>query len=535
MTSYQGQDQGPDQGPDQGGGRDPGGEQPRDPVWDPLWGHGQRHDLGEGTGRGESRGRGQGSHSGSQPVRQPVPPPLPHIPQQHAPHEMPQGRPQEIPQHVPPPYPPPATGASPFPQPAARIEARRQPAGELPGAPIRLDSAAFYGDPATLYRTLRHLHGSVAPVLLDGEIPVWLVLGYREVHYVTANPGIFGRDSRRWHAWNRVPKNWPPLPYVAYRPSVVFAEGEEHRRRAGAVAEVLAGVDQFELRLAAERAADAAVDRFGGTGRAELVSQYAGQVPLRVMAGLLGLHDHETAEAAELERDMTLSLDDGPDAATAYARIHRTMELLLERGRRRPGPELPSRLLAHPAGLTDEEIVQDLITVVLAGQQPTAQWIGNTLRLMLTDNRFAVTLSGGRRSVGQALTEVLWTDTPVQNVVGRWATRDTRLGGRLIRRGDCLLLGLAAANTDPAMCPVPGATASAAHGNQAHLSFGHGEHRCPAPAPEIAEIMAKAAVEVLLDRLPDLRLAAAAGGHLGWRPSLWLRGPAALPVEFTPH
>lgn len=402
----------------------------------------------------------------------------------------------------------------------------------------RVRPAAFHGDPAVLYQSLRPAQGPVAPVLLDADIPAWLVLGYREVHYVAANPDLFGRDPRRWNAWDRVPPGWPLLPYVAPTASVVFTEGPAHRRRAGVIGEVLAGADQFELRLAAEQAADAAVDRFAGAGRAELVRQYAGQVPLRVMAGLLGLRDDETAE---LEHDLA-ALDGGPDAGAAHARTRNTMEMLLERGRRQPGPEVAARLLAHPAALSDEEIVQDLLTLMTAGQWRTAQWIGNTLRLMLTDDRFAVTLSGGRRSVGQALSEVLWTQPPVHLVMGRWATRDVELGGRLVRRGDCLLLGLAAANTDPAVCPYPAAGLSAAPtaapapggvGNQAHLSFGHGEYRCPAPAPEIAETIAEAAVEVLLDRLPDVRLAVP-DTEVAWRPSLMLRGPSSLPVEFTP-
>ncbi|NED90628.1 cytochrome P450, partial [Streptomyces sp. SID11233] len=68
-----------------------------------------------------------------------------------------------------------------------------------------------------------------------------------------------------------------------------------------------------------------------------------------------------------------------------------------------------------------------------------ADWIGNSLRLMLTDSRFAASLFGGRNSIAEAMNEVLWEDTPTQNVAGRWASRDTRLGGRAIRAGDMLL------------------------------------------------------------------------------------------------
>ncbi|WSR66693.1 cytochrome P450 [Streptomyces sp. NBC_01198] len=387
-------------------------------------------------------------------------------------------------------------------------------------------SLDFESDPADLYRRLRRAHGPVAPVLLDDDIPAWLVLGYRELHYVTANPEIFARDSRRWHAWDRIPPDWPLLPYVMHTASVLFTEGADHRRRSGAITDVLDTVDQYELRVAAEAVGDRLVDGFAGAGHAELMADYAGQVPLRVVAGLFGLDEDETGT---LEADMAASLDDGPGAVDAYQRIHATMEMLLDRGREAPGPDVPSRLLRHPAGLADEEIIQDMISIMAAGQQPTSNWIGNTLRLMLTDDRFAVTLSGGRRNVGQALNEVLWADTPTQNFIGRWAARDTTLAGRRIAKGDCVVLGLAAANTDPQVRPdfTAGST-----GNQAHLSFSHGEHRCPAPAPEMAEVISRAAVEVLLDRLPDLALSVPAG-QLVWRPSVWMRGPAQLPVRFT--
>jgi cytochrome P450 len=402
-----------------------------------------------------------------------------------------------------------------------------------------------HGDPGAYYRALREAYGDVAPVLLDGGLPAWLVLGYREVREVAGSPETFGRDPRRWHAWGRIPDGWPLLADVAPTASVVFTEGAEHQRRSGVIAEVLAGVDPFEVRAATERVADAAVDRFAGAGRAELMAEYAELVPLRVMAGLFGLRDDETAALERADAD-----DADADAVTARATsaahtahtahtshaARAVMAALLERLRHRPAPgaDLPSRLLAHPAGLSDEEVVEDLVTLMSAACGPTANWVGNTLRLMLTDERFALTLSGGRRSVGQALTHVLWTDTPTQNVLGRWATRDTRLGGRDIRRGDCLVLGLAAANADPQAHPgAQAGTAPAAAGNQAHLSFSHGTHGCPAPAPELAEVIATAAVEVLLDRLPDLA-PAVPPDQLRWRSSLWQRGPAALPVVFTP-
>ncbi|MCX2970061.1 MULTISPECIES: cytochrome P450 [Streptomyces] len=404
------------------------------------------------------------------------------------------------------------------------------------GCPAHPDATALSGleyqqTPAELYRGLRHRHGPVAPIILDGGIPAWLVLGYREVRYVTSHDELFARDSRRWHAWGSIPPDWPLLPYVGYQPSVLFTEGAEHQRRAGVISEALAAIDQFELQMTCRRIADTLIDVFAGRGTADLKAAYAHPLPMLAAVGMCGM-PLGSADTDDLVRDLRVSLDagEGDDPVAAYGRVGERIQTLVRDKRAQPGADVTSRMLAHPAGLTDEEIVQDLISVIAAAQQPTANWIGNALRLMLTDDRFALNVAGGRLSVGQALTEVLWLDTPTQNFIGRWAVRDTQLGGRLIREGDCLVLGFAAANTDPQIWPQGHVGAA---GNSAHLSFSHGEHRCPYPAPQLAEVIARTAIEALLERLPDVVLAVEPP-ELRWRPSVWMRGLVDLPVSFTP-
>lgn len=404
-----------------------------------------------------------------------------------------------------------------------------------PGCPahegaVRLGGLQYQQTPSELYRALRREHGAVAPVLLDGDIPAWLVLGYSDVAYVTNHDELFARDSRRWNQWENIPQDWPLLPYVGYQPSVLFTEGDEHRRRAGVITEALEGVDQFELARGCRQIADQLIAGFAGSGQAELMAGYAHALPMRVAVQMCGMPT-SGVDTQQLVDDLRISLDaaEGDDPVAAYARVGERLRQLVKDKRASPGPDVTSRMLLHPAGLTDEEIVQDLISVIAAAQQPTANWICNTLRLLLTDERFAVNVSGGRLSVGEALNEVLWLDTPTQNFIGRWAVRDTQLGGRQIRAGDCLVLGLAAANTDPQIWPEARVGAE----NAAHLSFSNGEHRCPYPAPLLADVMARTAVETLLERLPDLVLAVAPD-ELTWRPSIWMRGLAALPVQFTP-
>ncbi|MCZ9348017.1 cytochrome P450, partial [Streptomyces sp. TRM76130] len=60
-----------------------------------------------------------------------------------------------------------------------------------------------------------------------------------------------------------------------------------------------------------------------------------------------------------------------------------------------------------------------------------------------------------------------------------------------------------------------------------------GEHRCPFPAQEISEVIARTGIEVVLDRLPDIDLSVPAAS-LRRRESPWLRGLTGLPVTFSP-
>ncbi|MGW2691027.1 cytochrome P450 [Streptomyces sp. NPDC001296] len=395
-------------------------------------------------------------------------------------------------------------------------------------APVPLSGPRFQTEPAALYREMRREHGAVTPVVLDGGIPAWLVLGYRELHQVTGDPVLFSRDSELWNQWDGIPDDWPLLPMIGRRqPSILYTVGERHRERAGMISDALEAVDPFELRGHAERFADELIDAVCGRGEADLVAEYAMLLPVRVLAILYGFAEEQGPGLVTALNDM---IDGRERAIAGQTHLAGSMTELLAARKASPANDVVSRMLDDKSGFTDEEITQDLMVMMAAGHQPTADWIGNSLRLMLTDARFAASLFGGRNSVAEAMNEVLWEDTPTQNVAGRWASRDTRLGGRHIRAGDLLLLGLQGANSDPQVRTDGSALTG---GNNAHFSFGHGEHRCPFPAQEVAEVIARTGIEVVLDRLPDIDLAVPAG-ELTRRPSPWLRGLTALPVSFTP-
>ncbi len=396
---------------------------------------------------------------------------------------------------------------------------------------VPLSGPRFHTDPLGLYRDIRREHGPVVPVELGG-FPAWLVIGYRELHQVTSDPVLFPRDVGLWNQWENIPPDWPLLPMVGQRqPSIYYTVGAEHRRHCEMAVPALEGVDLFELRGVTERLADELIDGFCGRGSAELVSEYAVRLPVLALARIIGF---PFEDGPEMARVLNALADGGADAQQAHVRFGELIQRLVETRRAQPGADVTSRMLAHPEPFTEQEYMLDLMAVTAAGHLPTADWLGNSIRLMLTDDRFAASLGGGRHSVAQAMNEVLWEDTPTQILSGRWAARDTQLGGRAIRTGDMLLLGLAGANADPAVRQHgPRATDGPHTGNSAHFAFSYGEYRCPFPAQEIAEVIARTGIEVLLDRLPDLDLAVPAP-TLARRPSAFLRGMSSLPVRFTP-
>ncbi|WP_030868998.1 cytochrome P450 [Streptomyces sp. NRRL S-37] len=393
---------------------------------------------------------------------------------------------------------------------------------------VRFQGSLLQDDPARVYREMRREHGNVVPVVLDGDAPAWLVLGYRELHQITGDPVLFSRDSELWNQWENIPDDWPLLPMIGRRqPSILYTVGERHRERAGMLGNALEAVDPFELRGYAEKFADELIDGICSEGTADLIGEFAMLLPVRVLARLYGFPDEEGPGLVTALNDM---IDGRERALAGQTHLFTSMTELVAARRSAPAEDVVSRMLADTSGFTEEEIVQDLMVMMAAGHQPTADWIGNSLRLMLTDSRFAASLFGGRNSVAEAMNEVLWEDTPTQNVAARWASRDTQLGGRRVRAGDMLLLGLQGANSDPQVRTDGSALTG---GNSAHFSFGHGEHRCPFPAQEIAEVIARTGIEVVLDRLPDIDLAVPAA-KLTRRPSPWLRGLSELPVTFTP-
>ncbi|MEU9355420.1 cytochrome P450 [Streptomyces griseoloalbus] len=380
-------------------------------------------------------------------------------------------------------------------------------------------------DPAGIYERLRKEHGSVAPVLLEGEVPAWLVLGYRDARRVLDNPRQFSRDARIWRDWldGRVEESSPLIPMLGWRPDCVSQDGEPHRRLRAAVTDGLRAAAGRGIRRHATHYANKQIDAFADAGRADLVGDYAEYLPMLVLSRVLGLPE---AEGRDLVESCAQVLKGGEDAVTHDARIQEILGRLVVRKRSEPGGDLATALLEHHAGLDEDEIVSHLRLVLIAAHTTTSNLLARVLQLVLTDTSRLSGLISGELNISAVVEEVMWDSPPLAVLPGRFAASDLELGGHRIQEGDLLVLGLAAGNQDPEIRPDTGVSVQ---GNQAHLAFSSGPHECP--GQNIGQAVIEIAVDVLLHRLPGLRLAVPPE-ELSSTASTWESRLDRLPVEF---
>jgi cytochrome P450 PksS len=110
----------------------------------------------------------------------------------------------------------------------------------------------------------------------------------------------------------------------------------------------------------------------------------------------------------------------------------------------------------------------------------------------------------------------------------RFASEDGPLGAHEVKRGDVVIFLMGAANRDPRHFSDPDRLDLARANAHSHLSFGGGIHYCLG-AP-LARLEGEIAIGALMRHAPSMSLA---GGELGWRKNMVLRGLEALPVKMS--
>ncbi|MGK5496730.1 cytochrome P450 [Streptomyces sp. URMC 125] len=389
--------------------------------------------------------------------------------------------------------------------------------------PVPLYGPDFAADPHAVYARLRQ-YGPVAPVEISPGVSAHLVTGYRAALDLLRDTETWSKDPRRWQG--TLSPDCPVLPMLKWRPNVLFNDGAVHGRYRSVITDSLSRVEPHHLRRQVARAADTLIRDFAATGEADLVAQYARPLPLVLFNTLFGMPNHYSSRLVASLAGMLEAV--GPEEATrAGADFEQyVMELVtLKQGER--GADLASWFMDHPAGLSLEETVHQVVLTMGAGHEPTTNLISNALSRMLSNPDYYSTLSSGALTARDAINDVLRNEPPMANYSAHFPRRDVRFHGTWITANQLVLVSYAAANTAPD--GLAAETVRADGG--AHLAWAAGPHACPAKQPAL--LIATAAIERLTSHLCDLELTVPRS-RLSWRPGPFHRALAHLPARFTP-
>jgi cytochrome P450 len=370
-------------------------------------------------------------------------------------------------------------------------------AGSPLGAAVTI--AELTADPHPVLRRLRAAEPASWLPALGG----WLVTRYDLAEQVLRDPRGFTVDDPRFTTAQVVGT------------SMLSLDGVPHRRHRDPFAGALRSAEtRSRLAGVAEREAALLVAQFAGHGHAELRRGLAGPLSVMVMAEMLGLDAGPAqllawydAIVAGVSALAVAGGAAGPGAdrraeevqeraAAAYAELSAHVAAVLAPGRR------PS-VLADAAGLTVAEVVSNAAVLLFGGIETTEGMICNAIWHLLAEPAALREVAADHGLLGGAVEESLRLE-PAAAVVDRYATADADLGPAAVRRGDLVTVSLAGANRDPRLFTDPDRYDLRRANSRQHLSFALGPHFCL--GAHLARMEAKAAVEVLLDRLPGLRL-----------------------------
>nr|WP_202551652.1 cytochrome P450 [Streptomyces sp. SID8352] len=386
-----------------------------------------------------------------------------------------------------------------------------------------LHGPAFAARPRAVYEQLR-AQGPAGWAEIAPQVHALVVTRHRAAVTLLNDTRTYSKDARLWKALNNgeIPEHSPVLGMMAWRPSVLYTDDEQHARLRWAMDDCLARINPHQLRETTRRSALTLIARIIDKGRADLMGDFADILPMLVFAELLGCPPEKTARMVHACQDL---ISAGPEAARGATDFAGLLYELIQMRRVRPGQDLTSWMIGHAAELSDDEALNQLFCAVGAGIIPVAACTAWTLHLLLRDDDYAGNLAAGTLTVRRALEKALWERSPMANFSVHYARYDTVLHGVHVPGGVPILISHAAANTDPALPQGLG------YENRSHLAWSAGPHRCPAISQ--ATTIVQTGVETVLDQLWDMNLTTTDPEPV-LRHGPFHQCPQSMPVSFRP-
>ncbi|MFY1631854.1 cytochrome P450 [Solwaraspora sp. WMMB335] len=374
------------------------------------------------------------------------------------------------------------------------------------------------------YRRLQAEEPLVRVSLPYGE-PAWLATRHADVRFVLGDPR-FSRAAG-------VGRDEPRITPRQIEGGILSMDPPDHTRLRRLVAKAFTARRVEHLRPRTRQFADELLtDMIDKGPPADLVSQFATPLPVRVICELLGVPfvDRDRFHVWSEAIVSTTSLP--PDQIQNYLdNLRGYIAGLVAQRRARPTDDLLGAMVRardeDQDRLSETELVQLAAGLLAAGHETTVTQLPNLVYVLLTHPEQLAILRARPQLVPTAVEELMrFIPLGVGSSFARYATEDTHVGEVLVRAGEPVIGSLSAANRDPDVFANPDDLDLTRQDNP-HLGFGHGVHHCL--GAQLARMELQVALDAILHHLPRLQFAVPES-QLRWKSGMIVRGLREMPV-----
>ena len=390
----------------------------------------------------------------------------------------------------------------------------------------------YIADPYPIYRAM----AEEAPVWRQPETGHVYVSRYADVKSVLMDSADFS-NNRVHDRLSRVPDDIPAQCLASIlHDRLVMTDGPQHRKLRVKMRDAFTAARVRTYTPMIQDVISEHLDGIDWSEPVDFLEEVALPIPSKIILLVLGFPPADFTQLRQWTSDFYTWLASSPDSievrtkraidATEHMRDYVADQL------RNPPADAEDSFLGEllrdeaAGGLTDDEVLANLIGMVNAAHETTTSLMANSMILLLQNPDQLRLLMSDPSLIPGAVAEVGRLESPSQ-IISRVAARDLDLQGLSLRAGQLVAINLAQANRDPDVYPDPDRMDITRSG-PAPLTFGHGEHFCPGMA--LARLETEELISMLLPRLPGAR---SLNEPIEWRPTPAFRCPRELLIQFS--
>ncbi|MDB4966029.1 MAG: cytochrome family protein [Myxococcales bacterium] len=277
------------------------------------------------------------------------------------------------------------------------------------------------------------------------------------------------------------------------------------------------------------------IDKVAPVGQCDFVNDIAAQLPLQVIAEMIGVPDGDRDMVFEWSNKMTafddpeLHQNEGDSSQQAAMEMYQYAGELGQQRVDNPGDDLISMLMKGVAdgGLSAMEFASFFMLLFVAGNETTRNATSGGMIALLENPEQRARLVADPSLIPTAVEEILRWVSPLI-YFRRTATKDCEIRGQAIKENDKVVMYYPAANRDEEVFANANSFDIGRTPND-HLAFGVGQHWCL--GANLARVELRCMFEEILLRLPQLELA----DQPKRLRSNFLNGIKSMPVRFPPE